>query len=220
MLNCTNKKSPLGRLLAFVGCILFGLVLVLNFNSIKSTVSDSVIPTVQKHVDRESYEIGKINTLFRNIIKENVSVSNILLFKFIKDDNSHYLKGHYGVTIVDRDGHTNLNMRIFSLIDDNNFMQEIMLNKVHYENVNANINQCINFYKVGTQYFCDEFQNVGQRYKTLITVPVMANDGYTVVGYVMVVLYGKHDNTEVESVVNQLRTQLMEVQRSLTYINL
>lgn len=219
MLNCTNKKSPLGRLLTLVSCFLFVLVLVLNFNSIKSTVSDSVIPTVQKHVDRESYEIGKINTLFRNIIKENVSVSNVLLFKFIQDDKSHYLKGHYGVTMVDRDGHTNLNMRIFSLIDDNIFMQEIMLNKVHYENVNANINQCINFYKVGTQYFCDEFQNVGQRYKTLITVPVMANDGYSVIGYVMVVLYGKHDNTEVESVVNQLRTQLVEVQRSLTYIN-
>lgn len=219
MLNCTNKKSPFRRLVAFVTCILFGLVIVLNFNSIKSTVSDSVIPTVQKHVDRESYEIGKINTLFTNIIKENNSVNSVILFKFIKEENSHYLKGHSGVTLVDRDGITTLDPRIFSLIDDHNFMQEIMLNKVHYENVNANINQCINFYKVGNQYFCDEYQNVGQLFKTLITVPVIGNDGYTVIGYVMIVLNGKHNNLEVECVVNLLRAQLVEVQRSLAYIS-
>lgn len=218
MLNCTNKKSPLGRFLTIVACFLFGLVIVLNINSVKSTISDSVT-TVQKHVDRESYEIGKVNTLFSTIVKDDGTINSIVLFKFIQDEKSVYLKGHTGVTLVDRTGVADLNSHVFSLIDDNNFMQEILLNKVHYENINSNINQCINFYKVGTQYFCDDYKNVGQRFKTVITVPLNDSNGYTVSGYVMIVLNGKHNNIEVESIVNSIRHQLVEVQGSLKYIN-
>lgn len=218
MLNCT-KKSPIARLVAFVACLLFGLVIVLNINFVKSTISDSVIPTVQKHVDRESYEIGKINRIFTSIVEDNSPINSIVLFKFMHDEESRFFKGHTGITLVDRNGVADLNSHVFSLIDDNNFMQEILLNKVHYENVNSNINQCINFYKVGTQYFCDEFKNVGQRYKTIITVPVINTDGYTMLGYVMIVLNGKYNNTEVQRVVNSVRSKLVEVQGSLNNIN-
>lgn len=218
MLNCTNKKSPLGRLLAIVACFLFGLVIVLNINSVKSTISDSVT-TVQKHVARESYEIGKVNKQFTTIVKEHSTINSVVLFKFIKDDKSVLLKGHTGVTLVDRNGVSDLNSHLFSLIEDNNFMQEILLNKVHYENIDANINQCLNFYKLGTQYFCDEFKNVGHRYKTLIAIPLNSKDGYSVVGYVMIVLNGQNNNLEVEKIVNDVRTQLVEVQDSLKYIN-
>ena len=158
MLNCT--KSPLRKLIAIISCFLFGLVIVLNINSVKSTVSDSVIPFVQKHVNRESYEIGKINTIFTTIVKENSSINTVVLFKFLHDDETRFFKGHAGITLVDRKGVSDLNSHVFSLIDDNNFMQEILLNKVHYENINYNINQCINFYKVGIQYFCDEFKKL------------------------------------------------------------
>lgn len=217
MLNCTNKKSPIGRLLALVACFLFGLVIVLNINSVKSTISDSVT-TVQKHVDRESYEIGKVNKQFTTIVKEHSTINSVVLFKFIKDDKSVFYKGHTGVTLVDRNGVADLNSHIFSLIDDNNFMQEILLNKVHYENIDSNINQCISFYKIGTQYFCDEFKNIGHRYKTLITIPVNGKNGYSVIGYVMIVLNGQNNNVEVQRIVNDVRTQLVEVQDSLKYI--
>lgn len=217
MLNCT--KSPLRKFLAIIASVLFGLVIVLNINSVKSTVSDSVIPIVQKQVDRESYEIGKINTLFATIVQEDSTINSVVLFKFLRDEETKFFKGHTGITLVDRNGVADLNSHVFSLIDDNNFMQEILLNKVHYENINSKINQCINFYKVGTQYFCDEFKNVGQRFKTIITVPVIGTDGYSVLGYVMIVLNGKHDNTEVQKVVNSVRSKLVEVQSSLTYIN-
>lgn len=217
MLNCT--KSPLRKLWAIIACFLFGLVIVLNINSIKSTISDSVIPIVQKQVDRESYEIGKINILFSTIVKDNSTINSVVLFKFLRDEETKFFKGHTGITLVDRNGVADLNSHVFSLIDDNNFMQEILLNKVHYENVNSRINQCINFYKVGTQYFCDEFKNVGHRYKTIITVPVIGYDGYSVIGYVMIVLNGKHNHTEVQKVVNSVRSKLVEVQSSLTYIN-
>jgi|SRR6478609_6323861 len=217
MLNCT--KSPLRKFLAIIASVLFGLVIVLNINSVKSTVSDSVIPIVQKQVDRESYEIGKINTLFSTIVQEDSTINSVVLFKFLRDEETKFFKGHTGITLVDRNGVADLNSHVFSLIDDNNFMQEILLNKVHYENINSKINQCINFYKVGTQYFCDEFKNVGQRFKTIITVPVIGTDGYSVLGYVMIVLNGKHDNTEVQKIVNSVRSKLVEVQSSLTYIN-
>jgi len=217
MLNCTNKKSPLGRFLALVSCLLLGLVIVLNINSVKSTISDSVT-TVQKHVDRESYEIEKVNKQFLTIVKEHSTINSVVLFKFIKDDKSFLMKGHTGITLVDRNGVAGFNSHIFSVIDDNNFMQEILLNKVHYENIDSNINQCINFYKLGTQYFCDEFKNVGHRYKTVITIPVNSKDGYSVIGYVMIVLNGQNNNIEVEQIVNDVRTQLVVVQDSLKYI--
>ncbi|WNV47442.1 hypothetical protein ENKO_339c [Klebsiella phage fENko-Kae01] len=219
MLNCTNKKSPLGRLLAFVACFLFGLIIVLNVNFVKFTISDSVIPYVHKHVDRESYEIGKVNKVFSSIISDSSTINSIVLFKFIPDETSKMYKGHTGITLVDRNGSADLNSHIFSLIDDNNLMQEIMLNKVHYENINADINQCINFYKIGSQYFCDEYKNVGQRYRTLITVPVINDDGYSVVGYVMIVLNGRYDNVEIQDIVNKVRSQVVEVQKSLKYID-
>lgn len=206
-------------MITLVVTILFGLAIVLNINSIKSTVSDSVIPIVQKHVDRESYEIGKINNLFTTIVKEDDTINSVVLFKFLHDDKTKFFRGHTGITLVDRNGVAKLNSHVFSLIDDNNFMQEILLNKVHYENINANINQCINFYKIGTQYFCDEYKNVGQRYKTIITVPVISPDGYTMLGYVMIVLNGQYDHSEIQEVVNNVRSKLVEVQRSLTYIN-
>lgn len=218
MLNCTNKKSPFGRLLAIVACFLFGLVIVLNGNSVKSTISDSVIPYVHKHVDRESYEIGKVKNIFSTIIKDSTTINSIVLFKFIPDETTKMIKGHTKVTLVDRNGAADLNSHIFSLIDENKLMQEIMLNKIHYENINANINQCINFYKVDSNYFCDEFKNIGQRYKTLIIIPVVHDDGYTVIGYVMIVLNGKYDNIEIQDIINNVRSQFTEVHQSLEYI--
>lgn len=216
MLNCT--KSLLKKFITLVVTILFGLAIVLNINSIKSTISDSVIPIVQKHVDRESYEIGKINTIFATIVKEDSTINSVVLFKFLQDDKTKFFKGHTGITLVDRNGVAKLNSHVFTLIDDNNFMQEILLNKVHYENINANINQCMNLYKVGTQYFCDQYKIVGQRFKTIITVPVISTDGYSMLGYVMIVLNGQYDHEEVQEVVNNVRSKLVEVQRSLTYI--
>ena len=218
MLNCTNKKSPILRFMAVIACLIVGLVIVLNISSVKSTISDSVIPYVQKHVDRESYEIGKVNKTFSTIINGNDTIDTIVLFKFLPDEKTHYFKGHVGLTMVDRYGAARLNTHVVSLIDDNTFMQQILLNKVHYENIDARVNQCLNFYKVGTQYFCDEFKNVGQHYKTFITVPINDVDGYTVVGYIMIVMNGRYENTEIERVVNSIRSQLAEIQDSLRLI--
>jgi len=217
MLNCTSK-SPLRKLFSLIVCFLFGLVIVLNINSVKSTISDSVT-TVQKHVARESYEIEKVNTLFSTIVKNDNNIQSMILFKFIKDDNTILLKGHRSITLVDKNSVSEINPQVYSMINDNTFMQQVLLNKVHFDNINSNINQCINFYKVGSQYFCEEFKNVGQQFKTLIAVPLNSGDGYTVVGYVMIVLYGKQDNIEVERVVNSIKNQLVEVQRSLKHIN-
>lgn len=207
------KRTKIVRFFTAVACFIFGIVIVLNSNTIKSKISEHVMPMVHEQIaSTDKNNILYVNKVFSNIIKDKPDVSTIVLYKFVPDDSSSMFKGQLGLTIKDRDGKTSMNPDLYTMSNNKQALQEILLNKVHYENISSSKKECREFYNSKLNYDCLKFDNLHETYKTVVTIPLVDSNGYKVIGYVLFVLDKQYDNIQVQKIVNDIRPHLSGVQ--------
>lgn len=209
--NVTRTKIV--RFFTAIVCFLFGIVIVLNSSTIRSRMSEHVIPIVHEQIaSNDKNNISYVNKEFVKIIKKKHDISTIVLYRFVPDDKTKMFKGQLGLTISDRNGKKSMNPDLFTMSNNNQALQEILLNKVHYENISSIKRECKEFYSVKINYDCLKFDNLHETYKTVVTIPLVDRNGYNVIGYVLFVLDKQYDNNQVQQIVNELRPHLKGVQ--------
>lgn len=211
-----ETKSKIARFLTSLACILFGMCIILNMDNIKTAMVDEVIPYVHSHMSKPSPEVTKINSKFTTILHENEDVVDVVLFKFIKEeDDTTMYKGQVGVTVLNRGGKNVIDNSIYILSDNNKAFQEILLNKVHYENVTSVRAECNEFFNARDKFSCSASHNVNIAYKTVVTIPISDKDGYSVIGYILLTIDREYDNTQIQKVVSSIKPHIVAVQETM-----
>ena len=214
-----DKKQKIIRFITSLACIFVSVFIILIVDNIKELLVNDVIPFVQTHMSSESAETAIINSRFADILAQQEEVVNVVLYKFVPEGNdsetSNMFKGQIGVASVNRNGLEPIEDKIHSTIINKRIFQEILLNKVHYENITAIRSECEDIFEAGSEFTCNQNANVHIAYKTVVTIPISANDGYSVIGYIMLTLNREYDNNQITQVVTDISPIISDVQKSM-----
>ncbi len=212
-----ETKGKIARFITSLSCILFGMLIILNMENIKTALVNEVIPFVYLHMSKESAEISNINSTFSTILTEQNEVVDVVLFKFVrvKDHEQTTYTGQIGITALNRNGKANVIETQYGVGEQKKIMQEILLNKVHYENITSIRSECYDFYNAQNSFSCERAPHVNIAYRTIITIPISDKDGYSVIGYILLTLNREYDNKQIARVVSDIRPHVAGVQESM-----
>lgn len=215
-----ETKCKITRFLTTLSCVLFGMFIMFNMNRFETIMIEDVIPYVHSHMKSQNVEILNINSSFDKILDENNEIVDVVLFKFIPDStNSDFIKGQISITVQSRDNSPSLNKKeVYSLGNNKIAFQEIMLNKVHYENITSLRTECQEFFNTSENFTCKSRQYVNISYKTIVTIPISDKDGYSIIGYILLTLNREYDNSQVAKMVRDIQPHIPSVQESMVRI--
>lgn len=214
-----DKKQKIIRFVTSLACIFVSVFIILIVDNIKELLVNDVIPFVQTHMSSESAETAIINSRFADILAQQEEIVNVVLYKFVPADknsaSTDLYKGQIGVAAVNRNGSEPIEDKIYSSSTNKRIFQEILLNKVHFENITAIRSECDDIFDASAEFTCKQTHNVDIAYKTVVTIPISANDGYSVIGYIMLTLNREYDNNQITQVVTEISPIISDVQQSM-----
>lgn len=214
-----ETKSKIARFLTTLSCILFGMCIIYNMDKIKATMVADVIPYVHTKLSNESKEISNINSSFNKILSDNKEIVDVVLYKFVPDGNNvDLIKGQVGITVQSRNGNNSLDEGLYTIGHNKQAFQEILLNKVHFENVTALRSECEDFFNPVDSFTCKNTKHVQIAYKTIITIPIADTDGYSVIGYILLTLNREYEHDQITNVVRDVQIHVSNVQASMIKI--
>ena len=212
-----ETKGKIARFLTSLTCILFGMIVIFNMENIKTALVNEVIPFVYLHMSKESKELTSINSTFSTILTEQDEVVDVVLYKFVRvqEKEQTTYTGQIGITALNRQGRANVQETQYGIGDQKKVMQEILLNKVHFENITSIRSECYEFYSPHNSFSCERSPKVNIAYKTIVTIPISDKDGYSVIGYILLTLNREYDNKQIEQVVSDIQPHVAGVQQSM-----
>lgn len=215
-----NKRIVNGifRFITVCMCFVLGIIILLSKETIENNIKRNIFPLVEQYVFNNSYELKKINSEFGNILTNLSDVNAVVLYKFIPDDETRLFKGELGVALQDRTGTKTTLSDLYSIKRSNKAYQEILLNKVHYENIFGSKMECTMFYNKELEYSCQDVREISYSNYTIITIPVLSRNGYQVNGYIMLTIGKRYDQYEVQKLVNKLKPYVVTISASLQRI--
>lgn len=214
MFNRKEKLTILCSFLTIVACFVLGLLVLLNVNKIQVSENKKIFPLIVNRVyDIKQQNIDSINIEFRKMIMNHPDISSAVLYKFVSDGDNSMYTGQINITSETKDGTIIPNDdKTVSMVDSTNNVQEILLNKVHYDNIATIQFLCDNKFDTRQMYSCEKYKKIGSKYKSVISIPIVQNIDVGVVGYVMITLSSEYDNLQVQNLVNGLRPYISSIQ--------
>lgn len=216
----THKRifSSILRVFIVCSCISLSVLLFLNRSQIENRITVTVIPSIEKHFFKSSFELDKVNDSFVNILANHSDISTLVLYKFVPDEDTQMYKGQIGLALRDRSGARRLRTDMYTLDRSDRAYQEIFLNKVHYETIVGSKLECSLYYDNTKDYSCEDVKHIRYTYNTIITIPILDKKKYEVAGYVMITTNRTFNQHEVENLINEIRPQLIDFDDSIQKI--
>lgn len=215
-----NKRIVNGilRFITVCMCFVLGILILLSKEEIENKITSSLFPAVERNFFKSSYELKRINHEFINILNTQKDINTVVLYKFIPDTETHLFKGQIEIALKDRSGNKRVMTDLYTLDRSNNAYQEILLNKVHYENIFGSKMECVMFYQRELQYSCQDVHQISYTNYTIITIPVLDHNGYQVNGYIMLTVNKRYDQYQVQDLVNGIQPSVLLVSKSMEHI--
>lgn len=226
MKKCSHKTLCLLRILTFIVFLIIGFTVIINTQHISSVLNE----LISEHMlDNESNlttgDIYNINAELKSFLRQSPHVSTIVLYKFIPDKQTNLYKGQIAVASETRvkeeyDSVSNLHYDVPNVDSRRNkIIQDILLNKIHYDVISTFQYRCDNILEFAEMYNCSKPYIMNQDYKSLITIPIRDSSTYNVVGYVVVLLNVEYTNDDVQDLVNKIKPHLQMVQLIISNSN-
>lgn len=213
MLNRKEKLSILGRFLTIVACFVIGLFVLFNVNQYCSSPKQEDInpPAVSTMYQQQNSDY--INLEFRKMMLKHPDITSVVLYKFVSDKGSALYTGQVNITSETSDGQKlPTDDTIVPMVDGTNNIQEILLNNIHYENITTIQLLCENKFDSNQLYSCEKYKQIGSKFKSVVSIPIVQNIDVGVIGYIMITLRSEYDNLQVQNLVNELRPYITSVQ--------
>ncbi len=214
MSNRKEKLSLITKLLAVVACLVLSFFVLFNANFINKQAESELSPVIMKNVAAvDQNRTDSINMEFKRMMLKYPDISSVVLYKFVRDKGTSMYAGQINVTSETRDGSIiPKDNSVVPMIDGTNNVQEILLNNVHYENTSTIELLCEGRFDTTQAYSCEKYKRIGNQYKSVVSVPIVQNIDVGVIGYVMITLGSEYDNLQVQSLVNNIRPYLANIQ--------
>jgi len=213
MFNRKDKPSILERFFTIVACFVLGVFVLINANFIQGKAEAEVFPIMMNSVYASQQNNENINVEFRKMMIKYPDIKSVVLYKFVQDSGTSIYTGQINITSETHDGSKLPDDNdVNPMVDSTNSIQDILLNKVNYENVATIQLLCENKFNASQLFSCERYKKIGSKYKSVISIPIIQNVDVGVVGYVMITLGSEYDNLQVQDLVNGLRPYITSVQ--------
>lgn len=213
-----EKLSLWGRLLTIISCLIFGVFIFINSHIVQQIVVRNVLPVIATIVYQDDTTFA-YRSILRSILSKNEDISNIVIYKFIPDENTSIYKGQIGVASESKyDDFPVLSTEVESLNENTN-VQDILLNKIRYDSVRTIKVLCDNQFDPRHVYSCEKFKQIDLRHKSIVSIPIMDSSNYGVLGYVMITLDSEYGHAEVQELVNDTKPYLSRMERIIKHKN-
>lgn len=213
MFNRKDKPSILERFFTIVACFVLGVFVLINANFIQGKAEAEVFPIMMNSVYASQQNNENINIEFRKMMIKYPDIHSVVLYKFVQDSGTSIYTGQINITSETQDGSKlPVDSNINPMVDSTNSIQDILLNKINYENVATIQLLCENKFNASQLFSCERYKKIGSQYKSVISIPIIQNVDVGVIGYVMITLGSEYDNLQVQDLVNGLRPYITSVQ--------
>lgn len=213
MLKLTERQTAWGRFFTLISCIIFGIIILFNGNTIKTEVRELATPVLMStFYDMSGSNVRVVKQMFKTIIKQNSDVLKLELYKFTPEKNSNLYNGQINVVTAVRKGNENVNKTFIPMVASNDNIREILLNTVHHDTVSTLKTSCESEYISTRFYTCSKYTRVESSAKSIVSIPIVDNTGYKVLGYVTITLKYEYTNDQIQILVNGLQADIRRIQ--------
>lgn len=227
MLNLKEKINLVTRILTFLSCFVFCILMVLHSDYVKHLAIENIIPLLSNNetsqvqsdtapsavVDTTNVDI--INNEFDNIFNSNQDISSIVLYKFVSPSGSKLYNGQMIIASKNKNKPIENNGNIESIHDNSDMIQELLLNKIRYDNISTIKTLCKTKYDQEKNFSCAKFQQLGTSFKSVVSIPMVDKKSLAVIGYIMITLDSDYNNLEIENIVNNLDKNIENIQKQI-----
>ena len=202
MLKLTERQTAVGRFVTLIACIIFGIIILFNGNTIKTEVRDIVSPVLMStFYDMSGSSVRMVKSMFDLFLEDNPDIINIALYKFTPEKNSDLYNGQINVTASVRLGHEAKFDAFIPMKESSDNVQEILMNTVHHDTISTVKTSCETEYSSSRFYTCYKYTSFESSVKSIVSIPVVDSSGYRVMGYVTVTLDREYTNNQVQVLV-------------------
>lgn len=213
MFNRKNNPSILERFFTSVACFVLSVFVLIAANFIQSKAEAEVFPIIMNSVYANQQNNENINVEFKKMMLKYPDIHSVVLYKFVQGSGTSIYTGQINITSQTHDGSKlPIDRNINPMVDSTNSIQDILLNKINYENVSTIQLLCENKFNASQLFSCERYKKIGSQYKSVISIPIIQNVDVGVIGYVMITLGSEYDNLQVQDLVNGLRPYITSVQ--------
>ena len=202
-----STKHCLSKLCIIAFFVTILSLMIYNKDTITDFLVNQIVPHIQENAFPYSYHINRIDTNMQEIINLDDSVQYIVVYKFNKDKNTKIIVSQEGIAFKNRYPERKISNYMYLIDKKNNTFQELLLNKVHFENIYTSNNECSQNYDP-KNFTCAYVKSTGVTYDTVITIPILDTKGYEIVGYTMITVDKPCNKFEVELLVNKIKDQM------------
>lgn len=215
MFKSAKKHLHVFRLLTFIMCVVFVLVILFNSNYIKTEVRDVLSPVLMSSFyDISGGNIKTINKEFMSLINTHGDIVQLELYKFTSEINSNLYGGQVNVAKATRGTHGITETRSFIPMDESTGnIKGILLNNIHHDTAETIRHRCLDKFDVVKDYSCSKYTMIDSPNKSVISVPLVDGSGYHVIGYITFSMDREYNELEVQSLVNDVRKSIATIQK-------
>lgn len=199
------------KLIFWILTLMILLLIITNTFNIRNSLLHHITPLVNIYKgEQRDNDMILIKNNLSQILKADSNIESVIVYKFVMDKNGIYFKGQmniaseassklksYEALLVDNPFRT-INK------DENERMQDIFMNRIHYSNTKT-INNICNYSEVTGS--CGDLNYFSTEYRSIITIPLM-NKEFSVIGYTSIILNNEYDNNTISELIVKINPNI------------
>lgn len=202
---CTICKCIILVLLLVTGCMVY-----ISRDDIRSTAAN-LVPRSEAAVMYQG-KIQNMDDIMMGYLKKYPDIKAVSVYKFIPYNGSALFKGQMNILTSYRDSDFSLDDWKPELHALDSSLQDVLFNKVHYETITSVRVGCEKIYTASSTFTCEKYKVISEDFRSVVTIPIMDTRTFSITGYVMVLLEKEYDNTQVQSMVSEIRPYIDKIQ--------
>lgn len=189
-----------------------------NTSKVHDIVQEKAFPVIANLFYGVSDEELLMFTLDR-MMAENEQINSIVAYQFIADEVTSIYKDQMVIASKSRVGTSHFVIGYKEPVTLNGNVQNILLNKIQYDNTKTINVLCENLFDVNHVYSCEKFKMIDTKHKSVVSIPILDNESFGVLGYVVITLDGEYNHSHVEALVNKTKMFILRMERIIKHKN-
>lgn len=189
-----------------------------NTSKVHDVVQEKVFPVMANIFYGVADEELLLFTLNRMMV-ENEHINSIVAYQFIADKETSIYKDQMVIASKSKNGVSPYIAGFKESVALNVNVQNILLNKIQYDNTKTINVLCENLFDINHVYSCEKFKMIDTKHKSVVSIPILDNDTFGVLGYVVITLDGEYNHSDVETLVNNTKMFIQRMERIIKHKN-
>lgn len=211
-----DRLSCLMRISTLIICLLLGTFIFTNRFTFKEVIQENVFPVVAD-VFYGASEQELISITLERMMDKNIQITSAVVYGFIPDEKTAIYKNQKVIATQSRFDLYGPPIGLLEDISTNRNVQNILLNKIQYDNTKTIQILCESLFDINHVYSCDKYKTIGLSNKSVVSIPVLDTNTYGVLGYVVITLDDEYSNIDIQNLVNNSKPYIQRLEKIIKH---